>query len=445
VLGRIVVIVVLLLLNGYFVAAEFALVRSRRIRLESMVRGGDGMARMVLKATSNLARMLSASQLGITLASLALGALTEETLSDYFSHLVTRLPVPIELSVRVALGSVLAIAFVTYFHVVFGELAPRSVALTYPERVARWLVPPLFVFEWLMRPFAITLSKSSELVLRAFGQKPQSLEESLHSPEELRILVEQSEESGVLEAGDAGMLEGVFEFSEKNAREVMTPRTEISALPIDATLDETLALVEESGRSRYPVYEDTIDNIVGVVLAKDLIPVLHASRPASAPPFAVASIMRPVHVVPGSREVEEVLADFKRLKEHMAVVLDEYGGTAGLVTMEDLLEEIVGEILDEYDELPEPASNESADLVIVPGNTNIGELNERFSLSVPEDDYTTVGGFVFGALGRLPVLGDRVTAGGAVFTVREMDGRRIDSLAVDLHSAGDRRSTERLA
>jgi CBS domain containing-hemolysin-like protein len=441
VLGRIVTIAVLLLLNGYFVAVEFALVRSRRTRLESMIRSGDRMARLVLKATSNLPRLLSASQLGITLASLGLGALTEETLSHYFASWVERLPFAVELSVRVAFGSVVAIAFVTYFHVVFGELAPRSVALTHPERVARLLVPPLFVFEWIMRPFAIVLNKSSEMVLRAFGQKAQPMEEALHSPEELRILVEQSEESGVLETTDATLLEGVFEFSEKNAREVMTPRTEIDALPLDATLDDTLTMVEDSGRSRYPVYEDSIDNVVGVVLAKDLIPLLH-HPPAT---FALSAIMRPVHVVPGTREVEEVLADFKRLKEHMAIVLDEYGGTAGVVTMEDLLEEIVGEILDEYDEPPEHPEREGADLVIVPGGTNIGELNERYGLSVPDENYTTIGGFVFGALGRLPVVGDRVTGGSAVFTVREMDGRRIESLTVDLHSAGDRRAIERTA
>ncbi|MGH7616326.1 MAG: transporter associated domain-containing protein [Gemmatimonadaceae bacterium] len=153
--------------------------------------------------------------------------------------------------------------------------------------------------------------------------------------------------------------------------------------------------------------------------------------------------MRPVHVVPGTREVEEVLADFKRLKEHMAVVLDEYGGTAGLVTMEDLLEEIVGEILDEYDEPPEHPEREGTDLVILPGNTAIAELNERYGLNVSDEDYTTIGGFVFGALGRLPVVGDRLTSGGAVFTVREMDGRRVESLAVDLHAAGDRRAQER--
>jgi putative hemolysin len=249
--------------------------------------------------------------------------------------------------------------------------------------------------------------------------------------------VEQSEEKGALEAGDADMLEGVFEFSEKNAREVMTPRTEIDALPLDASLDETLQLIEETQRSRYPVYEETIDNIIGLVLAKDLLPILRN------PPieFSLRAIMRPVHVVPGSREVEEVLADFKRLKEHMAIVLDEYGGTAGLVTMEDLLEEIVGEILYEYDEPPEYPERASADIIIVPGATEVAELNERYGLHVPEEDYTTIGGFVFGALGRLPTVGDRVAAGGAVFSVTEMDGRRVDSLAVNLNDGRAARST----
>jgi CBS domain containing-hemolysin-like protein len=292
-----------------------------------------------------------------------------------------------------------------------------------------------------VKPFTALLNSSANLVLRLVGEKPASEEENVHSADELRIIVEQSQEVGVLPTQDADMLEGVFEFSEKNAQEVMTPRTDIDALQIDATLDETLALVEESGRSRYPVYEETIDDIVGIVLAKDLIPILR-NPPTN---FSLRAVMRPVHAVPGTREVEGVLADFKRLKEHMAIVLDEYGGTAGLVTMEDLLEEIVGEILDEYDEPPEHPERQGADLVVVPGGMNIGELNERYGLDVPDEDYTTVGGFVFGALGRLAVVGDRITAGGAVFTVREMDGRRIDSLTVDLHSAGDRRAKERSA
>src|SRR6185312_9966260 len=180
----------------------------------------------------------------------------------------------------------------------------------------------------------------------------------------------------------------------------MTPRTEIVALQSDATLDETLAIAIEGGFSRYPVFTDTIDNIVGILLAKDLINVAR-ERPAG---FTPASIMRPAHVIPGSREVEEVLADFKRLKEHMAIVVDEYGGTAGIVTMEDLLEEIVGEILDEYDEPAPPEAPNAEGETLVPGSLHIGELNERFGLDVANDDYTTIGGFVFGALGRLPVV-----------------------------------------
>jgi CBS domain containing-hemolysin-like protein len=290
-------------------------------------------------------------------------------------------------------------------------------------------------FAWLATPFTIVLGKSAQVVLRLLGQKPVGEDEAVHSPEELRLLVEQSQEVGVLEQHDADLLEGVFEFSEKNAREVMTPRTEIVALDIESTLDEAIAIVDESGLSRFPVYEETIDHVVGLILAKDLLRVI--VHPA--PTFSLREIMRPVHVVPGTREVEEVLADFKRLKEHMAIVLDEYGGTAGLVTMEDLLEEIVGEILDEYDEPEEPQGRPAAGEVLVPGSMNIDELNERYALDVKSDDYTTIGGFVFGMLGRLPVVGDRVTAGGAVFIVRNMDGRRIDTLAVDLHTAGDRR------
>jgi putative hemolysin len=300
-------------------------------------------------------------------------------------------------------------------------------------------VPGLVAFAWITKPFTWLLNRSAELVLKPFGLKPGNAEENVHSADELRILVEQSQEVGVLERQDAALIEGVFEFSEKNAREVMTPRTAIDALDIESTLDEALALVVDTQRSRYPVYEESIDNIVGLVLAKDFIPLLRN------PPqqFTVQGMMRPVHVVPGSREVEEVLADFKRLKEHMAVVLDEYGGTAGIVTMEDLLEEIVGEILDEYDEPELLSAAEPGHDVLLLGSTNIGEMNERFGLEVPDDEYTTIGGYIFGALGRLPVVGDRVTASHAVFTIKSMHGRRIEMLAVDLHSIGDRRAKQR--
>jgi CBS domain containing-hemolysin-like protein len=438
VLGRILALIGLLAANGFFVAAEFSVVRSRRSRLEAMARAGDTKARLVLKATRNLARLLSASQFGITLASLGIGALAEETLKTSFATRFGMMPLPAQISAA-TLGTVAALGLVTYGHVVFGELAPRGATINNPERVSRWLVPGLVAFAWITQPFTWLLNRSAELVLKPFGLTPASAEENVHSADELRIIVEQSQEGGVLERQDAALIEGVFEFSEKNAREVMTPRTAIDALDIEATLEEAVQFIIDSQRSRYPVYEESIDNVVGLVLAKDLIPVLRASPRE----FALTEIMRPIHVVPGSREVEEVLADFKRLKEHMAVVLDEYGGTAGLVTMEDLLEEIVGEILDEHDEAELAATSEAGADVVLSGAMHIGELNERYGLSVPDDEYTTIGGYVFGALGRLPTEGDRVTASHAVFTVRGMDGRRIETLAVDLHSVGDRRAKQR--
>jgi CBS domain containing-hemolysin-like protein len=208
----------------------------------------------------------------------------------------------------------------------------------------------------------------------------------------------------------------------------MTPRTEIVALEINATLDEAVATISESRRSRFPVYDESIDDIVGLILAKDLIPVL--AEPHDT--FSLRTIVRPVYFIPGSREVEDVLADFKRRKEHMAIVLDEYGGTAGIVTMEDLLEEIVGEILDEFDIAEEATVHTTTGESLIQGTTNITELNEEFGTMVPDEDYTTIGGYVFGALGRLPAVGDRVVAGGATFRVVEMEGRRIDTLAMDL-------------
>ena len=442
-LGRLLAIILLVLLNAFFVGAEFALVRSRRTRLEAMTRSGDRLARVALRASGNISRILSASQLGVTLASLGLGWVAESTVGDMIAGLFTNLPFAIELSMRLTIGATIALIIVTYLHVVFGELTPKAAALNHPEALARWLAPPLLFFAWVTTPFTSFLNKSSQVILRALGQEKAGSEEAVHSPEEIRLLVEQSQESGQMQAHDADLIDAVFEFSEKNAREVMTPRTELVALPVEATLSEVLGVVQDTGLSRYPVYDESIDNIIGVVLAKDLLKLL-APR-ANTEAFDLPSVMRPVHVIPGSREVEEVLADFKRLKEHMAVVLDEYGGTAGVVTMEDLLEEIVGEILDEYD-TPEDAEaplHTRAGETLVPGSTHIGELNEHFGLMVPDVDYTTIGGYVFGVLGRLPVVGDRVIAGGAIFTVREMDGRRIESLSVDLHSLGDRRAGER--
>jgi CBS domain containing-hemolysin-like protein len=241
------------------------------------------------------------------------------------------------------------------------------------------------------------------------------------------MLVEQSRARGTLEASDARMLEGVFEFSEKSAREVMTPRTQIVALPADLPLDQAADRVAAAGRSRYPVYRQSLDDIVGTVHAKAILAGLRGGTGGT-----LEAVMRPAFFVPGTREVEDVLADMKRQKVHLAIVLDEFGGTAGLVTMEDLLEEIVGQIYDEYDRPPTAplAAPGGAAAPVISGETEIKDVNEAYGLTLDDSDYTTIGGLLFGTLGRLPKVGDQVKLPGAVFEILEMDGRRVGKVRV---------------
>src|SRR5258707_3025158 len=424
---RLLAIVALVAANAFFVAAEFALVASRRTRIEAMIRRGDRKARIVRKALGELYRLLSATQLGITLTSILLGYVAEDTVAHLFRDWFAALPAGLEFLTRGGIASVVAVGTISFLHVVFGELVPKTWAITYPEATSRWVATPLIVFSWITRPFNFLLNVSARLVLRFLGIKSSNPElDRVHSPEEIRILVQQSRKTGGLGAGDARLLEGVFEFSEKNARDVMTPRTQMVALPAEASLAEAADRVAAAGRSRYPVTGESLDDVVGIVHAKDILRGLLSG--AEAP---VQDIARAAFFVPGTREVEDVLADMKRQKVHLAIVLDEFGGTAGLVTMEDLLEEIVGQIYDEYDR-PEPGVRPSTvgPTPIIPGAMEVSDVNRVYGLKIDDTDYTTIGGVVFGTLGRLPKPGDRVELSGASFEVVEMEGRRVGKVRV---------------
>src|SRR6266511_94041 len=421
---RLLAVVLLVLANAFFVAAEFALVAARRTRIDALVRRGDRKAKTVQKALQDLYRQLSAAQLGITVASILLGYVAEDTVAHLFREWFAMLPAALNVLTRGGVASVVAVSLVSFLHVVFGEQAPKSWAITYPEATSRWIAAPLIFFSWITRPFTELLNRSANRVVRLLGIKRTTGDlERVPSPEELRMLVEQSRKTGRLDADDARLLEGVFEFSEKTAPEVMTPRTEIAALPIDLTLEEAADQVAVAGRSRYPVYQDSLDDIVGVVHAKDILAGLRSAKAG-----ALRAVLRPAVFVPGTREVEDVLADMKRQKIHLAIVLDEFGGTAGLVTMEDLLEEIVGQIYDEYDR---PAAETQAapgdGAPLLSGATPLRTVNETYGLKLDEADYTTIGGYLFGVLGRLPKVGDRVSVPGAVFEIVEMDGRRVNT------------------
>jgi CBS domain containing-hemolysin-like protein len=428
-------VVVLVLANAFFVAAEFALVGARKTRLDELAKAGDGKARLARRAVQSLDRYISATQLGITLASLGLGWIGEPALAHLIEGGFAWLPDPAAAVATHTVASVVAFSIITVLHIILGELVPKALALLYPEEISGWVAAPLMGFAFVMSLPIAVLNGTANRLLRFMRINPPGETERLHSPEELRMLVEQSTEGGSLLQQDARLLEGVFEFSEKTAQEVMTPRTQMVALEADLPVERAADGVAEAGRSRYPVFTDSLDEIVGVVHAKDILAALR-SRPGST----VRQIMRPPLFVPGTREVEDVLADMKRLKTHLAVVLDEYGGTAGLVTMEDLLEEIVGPIYDEYD--PQEARTRTGGAPLLDGAMPITDFNSEYGESLDDTDYTTIGGYVFGQLGRLPRPGDRVKAGAANLEVVEMEGRRVKSLRLLPAEPNAQRKTE---
>jgi len=430
-LVRAATVAVLLTANAFFVAAEFALVASRRTRIEEMVRQGDRRARIVQTALQDLYRQLSAAQLGITLASILLGYVAEDTVAVVLHNWLSSLPPAMSFLGRAAFISVVAVFVITALHVVIGEQAPKAWAITNPEITSRWIAAPLIFFSLITRPLTNSLNWASSRLVRLLGitGSPDELE-NIHSPEEIVMLVKQTHESGRLDDHDVRMIEGVFEFTEKNAREVMTPRTEVIGLPADLRIAQALDRIADAGRSRYPVYQDSLDDVVGIVHVKQ---VLSAVR--HDPGDKVSSLMRAPLFVPGSREVEDVLADMQRLKTHMAIVLDEYGGTDGVVTMEDLIEEIVGEIYDEYDKA-ELGPTTGADFITVPGDMEIVDLNKRYGFSINDEDYQTIGGFIFGQLGRLPRTGDRVQSDRLTLEVLDMDARRVEKVKLIPNKAG---------
>jgi CBS domain containing-hemolysin-like protein len=430
IVARLMAVILLVLLNAFFVAAEFALVGARRTRLEEMAQRGDRKAALARRATQSLDRYISATQLGITLASLGLGWIGEPALASTVQTALSWLPGPIDAIAAHGLAIAIAFIIITALHIILGELVPKTLALLYPERVSTYVAMPLIGFAWIMAGPIAVLNGTANRLLRMTGIRASREHERLHSPEEIRMLVEQSEEGGTLGKEDARLLEGVFEFSEKTAQEVMTPRTQMVTLERDITVEAAADIVADARRSRYPVCGESLDDVVGVVHAKDILTAVRRE-----PGAMVGTIMRPPVFVPGTREVEDVLADMKRLKVHLAIVLDEYGGTAGLVTMEDLLEEIVGDIFDEYDRAERPRTVPE-DAHIVDGSLAISDFNAAHELQLDDTDYTTVGGFVFGQLGRLPRAGDRVSVGRDVFEVVEMDGRRVKSVRYLLGTAG---------
>jgi CBS domain containing-hemolysin-like protein len=428
ILFELVAVGVLILLNAFFVAAEYGLVTARRTRIVELQHQGNRRARDVLRITSDPPRFIAAMQLGVTLTSLGIGALGEVALSHLFDSVMATL-----------LAVLLAYLVLTFLHVVIGELVPKGIALGHSEGTALFVSAPVRLFFTVMRPLVWFLQRSTEIVLRWLGQKPPGADDDVHSEAELRMLVSQSTEHGEIEQQEQEMLYKVFDFADKEAKDVMVPRPEVVALSIDLPPEQCLEAVMDSPFTRYPVYRESLDNVVGILHVRDLF---RAMRDRGMHEVKVEDIIRPAHIVPETKELAALLAEFRRANQHMAIVVDEYGDMEGIVTLEDLLEEIVGDIEDEFDLPDESVEQVDEDTVIIDGTFPIDDFNERFHTTMPDEDYHTMAGFVFGLLGRQPEAGDTLNHDGMRFDVLEVEGSRILKLAVTFEQRREQRDRD---
>jgi len=424
---RLLAVLALVAANAFFVAAEFGLVTARRTRIREMSESGDRLARSVDRAQEDLDRAISGTQLGITLATLGLGWIGEPAVARTIEPLLEsaglgRSPIAVH-SVAVTIAFLL----ITYLHIVLGELAPKTVALARPETVSRLVAGPLLAFNRLLQPGIWLLNGSSAVFLRLlrFGGRVGGFE-NVHSPEEIEMLVRQSLKQGVVEEDEQAMIQGVFELTRTVAREVMTPRPDIVAVEARATVREILAAASESGFSRLPVYRDSLDEIVGVVVVKDLIEAVMAGKDETT----ADEVMREPLFVPDTKPIDDLLAELRHRKTHMAVVVDEFGGTDGLVTLEDLVEEIVGEIYDEHDIAMAEVTVDGDGRIVIDGGYSFADLIARFELpdAADGDEYDTVAGYLISMLGRIPDPGDSVPVGPAELVVLELADRRVTKL-----------------
>jgi putative hemolysin len=423
---QILVIVLLTLLEGIFVAAEIALVSMRRTRIEQLVEAGDRAARRVQRLQAQPGRFLAVTQIGLTFLGFLASAYAAVSLTVQLKELLESLGVGTSIAEPVSL--IVVTLLLALFTIVFGELVPKSLALAHTERYALTLSG--FV-DFLLRPLSPLvrlLTFLTSAVSRALGAG--RIDESQMSTEELRFIVERGAEQGTLEAEEEQMINAVIELGDRRVHEVMVPRIAIVALPATATLEDAIDKVVEGGHSRIPIYEDTVDEVVGILYAKDLLPFLKggtSSRPS------LRSLLRTPVFVPESMSIDDLLHEFQRRKVHLAIVLDEYGGTAGLVTIEDLLEEIVGEIQDEYDVEEPMIVKISDDEARVDGRAAVDDLEELFDTQLgleDEDEYDTVGGLIYHRVGGIPSAGDEVEVDGLRLTVESTDGRRVGKVLV---------------
>ena len=420
------IIAVLILLNAVFVAAEIALVTVRRTRIEQLVDEGNRAAARVKKLIAQPGRFLAVIQLGITFIGFLAAAFAGVSLTVELDRLLQGFDPLRPYSGAIAL--IIVTALLSFVTIIFGELVPKSLALAHPERYSLLLAGPVDLVGRVLNPIVWVLTRVTNSINRLLGLR--DVVQNQISTEELKLLVERGGEQGILEAEEEQMINAVIELGSRRVHEVMVPRIAMATVPASANFDEAIEIIVTEGHSRLPVYEDSVDEILGILYAKDLLPFLRES--AGLRPDIRSLLRTPVYI-PESMTIDDLLHEFQRRKVHIAIVLDEYGGTAGLVTIEDLLEEIVGEIQDEYDTEEPMVVRLSEDEARVDGRASVDELSELFDTELDledEDEYDTVGGLIYHRIGGVPSPGDQVSVDGLMLTVETTEGRRVGKVLV---------------
>lgn len=423
ILINIIIALLLVFMNGFFVATEFAMVKVRKSRIETLMLEGNKSAKHTLTVVNDLNSYLSACQLGITLASLGLGWIGEPAVADALSPLFNLFHMP-ETLVH-SISFVLGFAIITGLHIVLGELAPKSLAIISAEKIAMYTALPLIMFYRLTYPIMWAFNHSTNLILKGFGISQVDEHDAAHTDEEIKLLVEDSYKHGLIDKTELTFVDNIFDFSEKTVKEIMIPRTDMACIFLEDSFEEIIKYAMDEQLTRYPVCRDSKDNITGFLHIKDLFRLKIEGNNEN-----IENIVREIKFVPESMSISELLKIFKREKAQMAIVIDEYGGTFGLVTIEDILEEIVGEIQDEFDEEVDSITKTEDNNYIVDGKLILDEINELLKVSIESDNIDTIGGWIYSQLKAYPKINDAIVYENYEFVVLECDNKRISQILI---------------
>ncbi|MBA3662909.1 MAG: HlyC/CorC family transporter [Bacteroidetes bacterium] len=415
----------LVVLNGFFVAAEFALVKIRASQLDLKAKQGSGRAKLARSMTEKLDAYLSATQLGITLASLALGAVGEGVISQIVEHFFTKSGVS-EVTIH-SISLPIALGLLTFFHVTLGEQIPKMIGIKYCLATILVIAWPLRIFYFIFSPFIWSLNKTSNLILRIVGIKKLG-EEDVHTEEELRLILTESEEGGAIKPSENELIQNVFDFDDRIVKQIMVPQNRVVAIDVELGRNEITKIVIEEGFSRLPIYLGDIDHVIGIIHSKDLLKALIDNKFRS-----LKDIMRPAHFVPESMKINELLRDFQKHHIQMAIVTNEFGSTAGIITMEDIIEELVGEIQDEHDEEKPNVEKKSDHEFIVNAQATIVDVNDALPIALPENThYETVSGYINYIFGRIPAVNDKRQKDGYDITVLTRNRQSVESVKLSV-------------